>query len=98
MGDFFSHLSQGVDGSGIGCFEVFAEVSLFNVVGLPVFGLFGVVLSQVFVVQFVNWNFLFGTQLVVFLNNKSITCDDDLETLAWARDVIFVQQENAETL
>ncbi len=98
LGDFFSHLSQGVDVSGIDCLEVSAEIGLFNVVGLPVFGLFGVVLFQVFVVHLVNWNFLFGTQLVVFWNNKSITCDDALETLAWARDVLFVQQENAETL
>lgn len=67
-------------------------------VGLPVFGLFGVALSQVVVVHWVNRDFLSGTQLVVFWNNKSITRDDVLEVLAWIGNLLFVQQENVETL
>ncbi len=78
--------------------ESSAEIGVFNVIWLPVFGFFGVVLSDVFVVQWVNGNLFFGAEFVVFWNNKSITGNEGLEVFAWSGDVLFVEQENAETL
>jgi hypothetical protein len=66
IGGLLDHLSQQVEVSKVKGFEASAEVSLFEVVWLPILCLFWVNFSQVFVVKCVNGHFVLGLQFVVF--------------------------------